>query len=115
MHEYSLVEALIARAAAEARSRGATRVRSVVVSVGALAGVEPELLVRAWDTFRERTICDGAPLELRTVAAEWRCPRCDAPIPAGSLLRCPSCAVPARMTAGGDLILERLELEVPDV
>ena len=43
----------------------------------------PELLALAWDTFRERTVCDGADLTLLRVQ-------------------------------GDDLVLERLELEVPD-
>lgn len=115
MHEYGLVQVLLERAEAEARARGATRVVRVHVAIGERAGVEPELLGRAWDTFRERTVCEGAPLELRSVPVAWDCPRCSAPIAPGSVLRCPSCGVPARMASGGDLILERLELEVPDV
>lgn len=116
MHEYSLVEALLERASAEARKHGGgVKVKKVSVSIGALAGVEVELLVRAWETFTERSVCEGAPLEVNHVPAKWACPKCGGEIPQGTLLRCPSCAVPAQLTAGGDLILDRLELEVPDV
>jgi hydrogenase nickel incorporation protein HypA/HybF len=115
MHEYGLVGQLIERASAEARARGASRIKRVTVSVGALAGVDAELLVRAWDTFRERTLCEGAPLVVNPVPARWTCPSCGVEIPSGALLRCPTCALPATLSAGGDLILDRLELEVPDV
>jgi hydrogenase nickel incorporation protein HypA/HybF len=115
MHEYGLVQQLLMRAEQAARAHEGAKVVSVTVSVGALAGVEPELLVRAWDTFRERTACEGAPLHVRPVAARWECPKCRAEIPKGKMLRCPDCEAPARLVEGDDLVLERLELEVPDV
>ncbi len=84
MHEYSIVGALIERVEREAAARHATRVVRVHVRLGEFAGVEPELLVTAYDTFRERTVCEGAPLVLDRVP-------------------------------GDDLILQRIEMEVPDV
>ena len=83
MHEYSIVQALIERVEELARDRKATAVRGVLVSIGELAGVEPELLATAYDTFRERTVCDGAPLTILPVAARWDCP----PLPAGDPAR----------------------------
>jgi len=49
------------------------------------------------------------------VPAVWRCSRCDQPIAAGAVLRCPSCGRPARLASGDGIILERIEMEVPDV
>lgn len=115
MHELSIVQALVERVEAEAARVGAQSVRRLEVSIGELSGVEPELLSRAWETFREASICAGATMEIRHVAACWSCPRCEAVIGAGSLLRCPTCEVPARLSAGGDIMLERVEMEVPDV
>jgi hypothetical protein len=37
----------------------------------------------------------------------------DRVIPPGSVLRC--CDSPARLAAGDDILLERIEMEVPDV
>ena len=62
MHEYSIVQALLERVEAEAAARGAVAVERVVVQIGELSGVEIELLATAYDTFRERTICERAPL-----------------------------------------------------
>ena len=55
MHEYSIVQALLERVAAEARARRATSVHRLTIRIGELSGVEPELLATAYATFRERT------------------------------------------------------------
>ncbi|MGE5233788.1 MAG: hydrogenase maturation nickel metallochaperone HypA [Acidobacteriota bacterium] len=112
MHEYSIVRALIDRVEREAAAHRATAVRRVEVRVGELAGVESGLLATAYETFRERTICAGAELVIRPVAARWSCPRCSAEPAAGAMLRCPACAVPLRLAAGDELVLERIEMEV---
>ena len=113
MHEYSIVQALIERVAAEARARGATSVHRLSVRIGELSGVEAELLSTAYDTFRERTICEGAELDLEIVAARWQCPGCGGAIARGAVLTCPSCALPARLVHGDEILLDRIEMEVP--
>ena len=114
MHEASLVSALLARVEAAARAHGATVVRQVDVTLGELAGVEPELLLRAWEVFRQGTICDSAELVLAREPARWECPRCGAPPPRDGYLRCAACGLPARLAAGGDLVLARLTMEAMD-
>jgi hydrogenase nickel incorporation protein HypA/HybF len=113
MHEYSVVQALLARVETAARARGATRVHKLRVSLGELAGVEPDLFLTAYEAFRERTICAGAPLELQKIAASWGCPRCELSIARGTALRCTRCGAPARLLQGDELVLESLDLEVP--
>lgn len=114
MHEYSLIQALVDRVEAEARSRGAVAVHRVVVSVGELSGVDPQLLATAYETFRAGTACQGAALELKRVEAGWSCPACRRPIPRGAPLACPACGGPAELPPGADeILLERIEMEVP--
>lgn len=114
MHEASIVSALLARVEAEAAGRGASRVHRVELVLGELAGVEPELLLRAWEVFRARTLCDGAELAIAVETARWECPRCGTEVPRGGFLSCAACAAPARLAAGGEVTLLRLEMEVPD-
>jgi Zn finger protein HypA/HybF involved in hydrogenase expression len=52
---------------------------------------------------------------LEPVPASWRCARCELELAPDAPLRCPRCHRPAVLAAGDDLILERIELEVPDV
>lgn len=115
MHEYSLVQALLERVEAEAKERGATKVDRIQIRIGDLAGVERELFATAFRTFTAHTICDGAELEIVKVPAQWRCPRCERPIDRGEVLRCVSCEIPASLVAGADLVLDRIQMEVPDV
>lgn len=112
MHEYSIVRALLDRVEREARDRQATAVHCLRVRIGELSGVEVDLLEAAYRTFRERTLCAGADLEVVPVAADWTCPRCSRPLARGDILRCPDCGVPARLAAGDEIVLDRIEMEV---
>jgi hydrogenase nickel incorporation protein HypA/HybF len=82
MHEYSLVQAMFDQIGDAVRANGALAVHRVHVRIGRLAGVEPELFRTAYDVFRTRTFCAGAPLVIEDAS-------------------------------GDELLLERLELEVP--
>jgi hydrogenase nickel incorporation protein HypA/HybF len=114
MHEYGIVESLLDRVNAEAAARSATNVRRLHVRIGELAGVDAGLLATAFETFR-RGICAAAELRITEVNATWVCPRCGAPLEKGAILRCPECQVPARLEGGDEILLERIEMEVPDV
>ena len=115
MHEYSIIAALVDRVQHEVAVRPGAIARKLHVRLGELSGVEPDLLRTAFATFRARSACAEAELELVEVPAMWRCIRCDLPIAAGAVLRCPSCGRPAQLTSGDDITLERIEMEVPDV
>lgn len=112
MHEYSIVAALIDQVHQIAAERGASRVQRLHVQIGELAGVELDLLQTAYDTFRERTICERAELVIQPVAARWACTQCGGEIEPGGILRCPSCERPARLIRGDEIILERIEMEM---
>jgi hydrogenase nickel incorporation protein HypA/HybF len=113
MHEYSIVQALLERVTAEARARRATAVHRLWVRIGELSGIEVELLATAYETFRERTICERATLDLQLVPARWECPACGSTISRGDVLTCPSCVVPACLVQGDEIMLDRIEMEVP--
>ncbi len=114
MHEYSLIEALIGRVREEAERRGAVAVHGLSVRVGELSGVDPELFLTAYETFRQGTVCERARLSMRRIAASWSCPACGRAIERGAALRCPECREPARLDDGGDaLTLDSIEMEVP--
>ncbi len=113
MHEYSLVQSLVARVEEIAREKGAVAVHRLVVSVGELAGVDPQLFETAYDTFRGGTLCEKAALEMRRVAASWACPSCSRRLERGAPLACPECGRPAELPPGADeILLERIEMEV---
>jgi hydrogenase nickel incorporation protein HypA/HybF len=113
MHEYSVVQAFIERVECEARARGASTVHRLSVRVGEASGVDVELFETAYATFRERTLCAHADLCVQVVPVRWSCERCGTgPMP-GQRLRCPRCDGRVRLLEGDELVLDRIEMEVP--
>lgn len=115
MHEYSIVSALIDQVQHEAGLRGASRVHRLRVRIGEMAGVDVGLLRTAYDTFRDRTVCAEAELDVESVPARWVCSRCGSAMEKGALLRCPRCERPARLAEGDEIVLASIEMEVDDV
>ncbi len=113
MHEYSIVAALMERVEAEAANRRATAVHHVRVRIGELAGVEPDLFETAFEMCREGGICAAADLEIVPAETHWACPACSSEIAQGEVLRCPECGLPAQLVGGHEILLERIEMEVP--
>ena len=113
MHEYSIVQALVERVEAEARARHAASVHRLSVRIGELSGVDVGLLATAFTTFRERTICERAELDVHSVPVRWECPECGREVSPGMMLRCSGCGAPARLASGDEIVLDRIEMEVP--
>jgi len=111
MHEYSIVQALVDRIEQEARTHRARSVERVVLRIGELSGVEVELLQTAYVTFRERTVCEHARLEITCVPPVWACKQCGRTIPNEGPLRC-ACGGAAGLTQGDEIVLDTLEMEV---
>jgi len=112
MHEYSIVQSLVDSVEAVARPHEAASVHHLYVQIGELAGVDCDLLQTAYDTFRFGTICAEAPMTIERISARWECPRCHAAFAPGAVLRCSTCSEPARLAAGDEILLRRVELEV---
>ena len=112
MHEYALVQALIGRVESEAHAHKATAVHRLTVRMGPLAGVDRDLFANAYLLSRPGTCCEDAELVLLTEEVDWRCAVCNAEIPFGGALVCPTCLFPARLAGGDAMVLERIELEV---
>jgi hydrogenase nickel incorporation protein HypA/HybF len=112
MHEYSIVQSLVDSVEAVAAQHGGAAVHHLVVRIGDLAGVDRTLLQTAYDTFRAGTICEGAEMTIERVEPRWECARCHIEIPRGAILRCKLCNEPARLAAGDEIVLQRVEMEV---
>jgi hydrogenase nickel incorporation protein HypA/HybF len=112
VHEYSIVQALMERVEAEAAARQAVSVSRVFVRIGELSGVDHELLATAYRMWCERTVCEGAELEITRVPAEWSCRACGAPVERGARLQCAACGGRVALRHGDEILLERIEMEV---
>ena len=114
MHEYSLVLALLEQVESHLHDRPRALVRRVTVQVGELSGVVPELLRTAFEVAGQGTCCAAADLVLDEVPARWLCRGCEREFAGGEVLTCEVCGAPARLVAGEELTLMRIELEVQD-
>lgn len=112
MHEYSIVQSLVDSVSDVVKENRGAAVHHVSIEIGELSGVDIDLLQTAYDTFREGTICERAPLTIERTPARWQCPKCASPIERGAILRCSACGEPARMVSGDEILLRRVELEV---
>jgi hydrogenase nickel incorporation protein HypA/HybF len=112
MHEMSICQGLMDQVEQIARDKGASCVDSIVLSIGPLSGVEPDLLNRAYEAIRLRTIAENADLRIETGPIVVECRKCGASGEAevNSLL-CPSCGDwQVDLVQGDELLLMRLEL-----
>jgi hydrogenase nickel incorporation protein HypA/HybF len=112
VHEYTIVQALLDRVAEAVEGYAEPRVTEVRVRIGELSGVETTLLRKAYDAFRERTLCTDAALVIVTAPARWACPRCGGAVEPAAGLRCGPCDRPARLVEGDEILLERVAMEV---
>lgn len=77
MHEYSVVQALLEQIENIAKENDATQVTKIIVKIGVMSGVEVHLLEVAFNTFKEKTICDGAEFIINIQPITIRCNSCN--------------------------------------
>lgn len=113
MHELSLVASVFDVLEDKARELGASRVSAVVLKVGAMSGVVPDLLESAFETYKEGTLAGQARLEIVVVPVRLRCPDCG-----GDTVRedadfsCAACGSRrVEIVEGREIVVERIELE----
>lgn len=112
MHEMAICQGLMSQVEQIARDKGAARVEHIVLSIGPLAGVEPELLSRAFEVARAETVASEAELEIETGPVVVECRSCGQKGNATvNRLLCPSCGDwKVNLVQGDELLLLRLEI-----
>jgi len=115
MHEVSLVHALFDQVDSALRQHPRALLREVTVRIGALSGVESELFRTAFEGTRQERGYPDTRLTIEHEELAYECAECGAGVLPSRELRCDACAGRARLSKGGDLMLQRLELEVRDV
>jgi len=114
MHEFSIVSSMMMLIEDYARKYNAKAVSKVVVGVGRLSGVEPDLLKIAFDTFKEKTICENAELVIEIEDLTIKCRDCGKETEMGEKLsrKCPHCgSLNTEIVRGQDMYLKSLEFE----
>jgi hydrogenase nickel incorporation protein HypA/HybF len=112
MHEIGLMQDALDLALQETRSRGATRIHKMVLSVGRLAGVEPDALAFAFEAVAADTPAEGADFTIEHVPVVCFCPVCRQEFaPDDFVFRCPGCrGLCSEVRRGNELELASLEV-----
>lgn len=113
MHEMSLCESVVGLVEEEARKGGFSKVRTVVLELGALGHVEPEAMLFCFEAVGRGTIVEGARLDIERVPGAGWCLDCGKTVPLTERFgACPDCGRHrVQMTAGDELRLKELEVE----
>lgn len=115
MHELGIAQEAVRLALETAQARGADRVLSLRLRVGALSGVVPEALQFAFEVVCRGTPAEGARLEIEPVPAACWCAACQAEFECVDFVtECPRCHQPSsQLTRGRELDLAAVELSEP--
>lgn len=102
MHELSLAEGIVRAVVATAQREGITRVRSVRVAVGELAGVDIAALQFAWRSVSRTLVLQGATLQIEVPPGEAWCLDCAQTVRLARLGNaCPRCGGNRLLATGG--------------
>jgi hydrogenase nickel incorporation protein HypA/HybF len=113
VHELSLVASVFDILEEKAREHGASRVTAVVLRVGRMSGVVPELLESAFDTYKKGTLAEGGRLEIVIVPVKLRCPDCGgASVREETDFSCAACGSRrVEIVEGREIVVEKIELD----
>ncbi len=114
MHEFSVVQSLLDLIENNAQDNNAKSVSKVVIKIGKLSGIEPHLLKIAFDTFKEKTICENAELEMIIQDVIAKCEDCNKEFKVeNNNFICPECqSFNLKIIDGEDMYLMSLEMDV---
>jgi hydrogenase nickel incorporation protein HypA/HybF len=113
MHEMSLAEGVLDLVTDSARSNGFTRVKTVWLEIGALAGVEAEAMRFCFEAVAKDTLLEGAQLEIIETAGQGWCMACAQTVPIELRYNpCPLCGgYQVEPTGGLEMRVKELEVE----
>ncbi len=115
MHEFSIVSSLLDLVEADVRKHKAKAASRVVVRIGEMSGVVAELLAEAFHVCKHGTLAEQAELVVEKQEVVIRCHCGYQGAIKDRRFICPVCGVAdVEVTAGEDMILQRLELEVEE-
>ncbi len=113
MHEFSIVQSLLNQCEDNAKANNADKITKVVIKIGVLSGVEPDLLESAFETFKEGTVCSESELVINLQPVVVYCLECKE---TSELKKfeyiCPKCgSANLEVKDGEDMYLMSLEME----
>ena len=113
MHELSVCLSLLEEVKRVARENNAGSVTRIIVKIGPLSGVEPDLLRNAYPIAAAGTIAEDAELQIEISDVVVSCSQCGAESAAtANRLLCAQCGdYRTNLVSGDEMVLQSLELD----
>jgi len=113
MHELSLCEGVLQLIEEQALEQKFSKVNTVWLEIGALAGVETEAMRFSFDAVANGSVADGAALKIIDIPGQAICPTCKNRIQICARFDvCPDCGhYPLEIIAGEELRIKELEVQ----
>ena len=113
MHELSIAQSLLKIVEDESEKHGVSQVIRVHVRIGALTAIVPEALTFSFEVLSERTVAEGAAIDIEVVPLRGRCQNCDIAFEVESpFFLCPKCGrIASEIVSGKELEIIHIEAE----
>ncbi len=113
MHEISLCEGVLQILEDSAQNQNFTRVKTVWLEIGALAGVELEAMRFGFDVVTKGSLADQAKLEIIEIPGRAWCMKCAETVQVNQRFdQCPNCeSYQLQVVAGDQMRIKELEVE----
>ncbi len=113
MHEMSLAEGVMQIVEDSARTQKFSRVKTVWLEIGQLAGVEVEAMRFCFDAVSRDSIAHDARLEIIEMPGQARCMHCAETVRVKTLFdTCPKCGGQrVQVTSGNEMRVKELDVE----
>jgi len=116
MHELSVCIALLEQVERVAQERASAEVAQIVIKLGPLSGIEPQLLRRSYPIAAKGTVAENADLRIDTIEVVVQCTQCNCQsVAAPNRLLCGECGdFRTRIVSGDEMILQSVEFSLAD-
>ncbi|MDK2955927.1 MAG: hydrogenase nickel incorporation protein HypA/HybF [Desulfovibrionales bacterium] len=115
MHEMSVAQSILEIIRQELGKHGLSRLDTVVVKAGRLAGIVPDALLFAWEVLTKDDEFDGSKLVIEEIPLVLRCGSCGEEFTSETnmLFPCPRCGeeLGHAILSGREMYIEKVEAE----
>ena len=111
MHEFSVAASLLTFCAREQEKQGAGDIKTIYLQIGAMSGIEIQLLRQAFDALKEKSGFARAVLAVKVEEIAVHCDSCGQTSGLSTpLFSCPLCESEQVMISGGDkMVIEKID------
>ena len=113
MHEMSICEGILQVLEEQAKAQSFSRIKTVWLEIGQMAGVELEALRFGFEVVTRNSLADSAKLEIIEIPGQAWCLQCSKTVAASQRFdACPDCGgYQLQITGGEELRIKELEVE----